>query len=162
MTTTSSPGSDRVVTVERVIPAPPEKIFAILADPRRHPEVDGSGTVRQAAADSPSRLSQGAKFGMAMKFGMPYRMVNTVIEFEDGRRIAWAPTLEFRGKELGEPAGRIWRYELDPVDGGTRVRETWDASKERAYFIQKLLGTPRRTAGNMTKSLANLERLATA
>ena len=83
MTTTSSSGSDRVVTVERVIPAPPERIFAILADPRRHPEVDGSGTVRQAAPAGPSRLSQGAKFGMAMKFGMPYRMVNTVVEFED-------------------------------------------------------------------------------
>jgi uncharacterized protein YndB with AHSA1/START domain len=162
VSTTPTAASDRIVSVERVIAAPPETIFEILADPRRHPEVDGSGTVRQAAADSPSRLSAGAKFGMAMRFGMPYRMINTVIEFEDGRRIAWAPTLEFRGKELGRRAGRIWRYELDPVDGGTRVRETWDASQERAYVIQKLLGTPKRTGDDMAKSLANLERLATA
>ncbi len=42
------------------------------------------------------------------------------------------------------------------------MRETWDASDERGFAIQKLLGTPKRTAGNMAKSLANLERLATA
>jgi len=39
-----------VETVERVIPAPPEKIFDLLADPRRHPEIDGSGSVRRASA----------------------------------------------------------------------------------------------------------------
>jgi uncharacterized protein YndB with AHSA1/START domain len=161
MSTTSDGGSDRVVSVERVIPAPPEKIFDILADPRRHPEVDGSGTVKKANDDSPQRLSLGAKFGMDMKFGVPYRMVNTVTEFEEGRRIAWAPKPVFRGKELGNQAGRVWRYELEPVPEGTRVRETWDATHERGYAIQKLFGTAKRTAKGMTASLANLERLAT-
>ena len=32
-----------VETVERVIPAPADKIFDLLADPRHHPEIDGSG-----------------------------------------------------------------------------------------------------------------------
>ncbi len=158
---TSSTASDRVVTVERVIPAPPERIFDLLADPRRHPEIDGSGSVRQASDDSPARLSLGARFGMAMKVGMPYRMVNTVIEFEDGRRIAWAPKPVFRGKERPNQAGRIWRYELEPVDGGTRVRETWDATAEKAFAIQQLFGTPKRVTKGMAGSLANLERLAT-
>jgi uncharacterized protein YndB with AHSA1/START domain len=167
MSSTSDPTSDhreseRVVSVERVIAAPPERIFAILADPHRHPEIDGSGTVRQAAADGPERLSLGAKFGMAMKFGMPYRMMNTVTEFEEGRRIAWAPKPVFRGKELAKQAGRIWRYELEPVGDGTRVRETWDVTQERGFAFQKLLGAPKRTAKAMAASLENLERLATA
>jgi uncharacterized protein YndB with AHSA1/START domain len=34
--------SDDVATVKRVIPAPPEKIFELLADPRGHRMIDGS------------------------------------------------------------------------------------------------------------------------
>jgi uncharacterized protein YndB with AHSA1/START domain len=160
MSTTPDTGSDRIVTVERVIAAPPDAIFDILADPRRHPDVDGSGSVKQADADSPARLSLGARFAMAMKIGLPYRMVNTVTEFDEGRRIAWTPKPEVRGKERAKLAGRIWRYELEPVDGGTRVRETWDATAERGFAIQKLLGARTRTAKAMTASLANLERRA--
>ena len=37
-----------VVSVERVIAAPPEAIFAVLADPRRHKDFDGSGSVGEA------------------------------------------------------------------------------------------------------------------
>ena len=159
MSRTSNGADDRVVTVERVIPAPPERIFEILADPRRHREIDGTGSVQQAFDDSPVRLSLGAKFGMGMKIGLPYRMMNTVIEFEEGRRIAWAPKPVFRGKERPKQAGRIWRYELEPVDGGTRVRETWDATAERGFAIQKLLGANKRSATGMASSLANLERL---
>ena len=40
--------SDDTVSVERVIPAPAEKIFDLLADPARHRDIDGSGTVRDA------------------------------------------------------------------------------------------------------------------
>ena len=32
------------------------------------------------------------------------------------------------GKFGARFGGRIWRYELEPVDGGTRVRETWDVT----------------------------------
>ena len=34
-----------VESVERVIAAPPEKIFDLLADPARHHDIDGSGSV---------------------------------------------------------------------------------------------------------------------
>ena len=117
------------VTVERVIAAPPERIFDLLADPRRHREIDGSGTVRDAV-EGPARLSPGAVFGMNMKIGGPYQMTNTVVEFEEGRRIAWQPrpTNTAAGKVIG---GRIYRYELEPVPGGTLVRETWDIRQER-------------------------------
>ena len=82
----TNPGD--VETVERVIPAPAEKIFDLIADPRRHPDIDGSGTVRKSK-DGPERLALGSRFGMSMKLGVPYSMVSEVIEFEDGRRIAW-------------------------------------------------------------------------
>ena len=58
-------------TVERTIPARPEAIFALLADPSRHHDIDGSGTVKDAK-DAPGRVKLGDKFGMTMKRGVPY------------------------------------------------------------------------------------------
>ena len=146
-----------VETVERVIPAPPEKIFDLLADPRRHPEIDGSGSVRRATA-GPERLSLGSRFGMAMKLGVPYSMESEVIEFDENRRIAWQtrpPTP--LGKRVA--GGRIWRYELEPTDGGTRVRETWDISQERTKFLVRPAG--RRTRDAMAATLERIETLVT-
>jgi uncharacterized protein YndB with AHSA1/START domain len=140
-------------TVERVIPARPEAIFALLSDPRRHHDFDGSGTVRDAK-NVPDQLELGSSFGMSMKLGIPYSMVSTVIEYEPNRRIAWQtyPTV---GKRLA--GGRIWRYELEPVNGGTRVRETWDISQERVKAIVR--GARGKTIEAMTKTLERLESL---
>ena len=151
----SENGKD-VVSVERVIAAPPEAIFALLADPRRHQDFDGSGTVRDAK-DLPDRLRLGATFGMAMKQGVSYSMVNEVVEFEEGRRIAWAPHMKALNWVSG---GRIWRYELEPVDGGTRVTETWDISKEKSKVFVR--AAAKKTRANMEQTLARLEEIATA
>lgn len=110
-----------VVTVERVIAAPASDIFRIVSDVSRHPEIDGSGTVVKPKAGAPHELALGSTFGMSMKAGVPYAMSNTVIEFEKDRRIAWKTVLSgFLGRYIG---GRIWRYEFEPVEGGTLVRE---------------------------------------
>ncbi len=144
------------VSVEKVVHATPERIFDLLADPRRHREIDGSGTLRDAM-DGPTRLSSGAVFGMNMRIGGPYQMTNTVVEFEEGRRIAWQarPASSLGAKVAG---GRIWRYELEPVEGGTRVRETWDISQER---IPPLVWPVRLvTRRNMARTLERLEQVA--
>jgi uncharacterized protein YndB with AHSA1/START domain len=152
----SEAGKD-VVSVERVIAAPPEKIFALLADPARHNEIDGSGTVKNAKGNT-ERLKLGSKFGMHMKMGLPYSMESTVIEFEDGRRIAWQSRPPGFGRHLG--GGRIWRYELEPVDGGTRVRESWDISEEAVKALVRPAKGKTRDA--MDKTLARIEQVVTA
>lgn len=147
-----------VVHVERVISAPASVIFDVLADPRRHPEVDGSGTLIEARSDSPVRLSRGVEFAMDMRRGLPYRMVSTVTEFDEGKLIAWAPA-----PAHGRAAwlfGRIWRYELEPVEGGTLVRETWDLSHDALRWILRFLYASR-FRGDMTRSLQRLDDLVT-
>ncbi len=151
--------SQDVVTVERLIPAPPEAIFALIADPARHRDMDGSGTV-QGARGSSERLGLGSQFGMSMKMGLPYSMVNTVIEYEQDRRLAWqtrgpGPV----GKLVG---GRIWRYELEPVDTGTLVRESWDISEEALVTKLGVKRLANKTEQNMAATLARIEELVTA
>jgi uncharacterized protein YndB with AHSA1/START domain len=146
-----------VVTVERVIGAPPEAIFELLADPRRHRDIDGSGSVRDTRGTPPERLQLGATFGMSMKVGLPYSMVSTVVEFEENRLIAW----QTRGPTpIGRyVAGRIWRYELEPVDGGTRVRESWDISRESLLTKPMVRTAGAATRDNMIATLARIEAL---
>ena len=145
-----------VVSVERVMRAPASAIFEVLADPRRHPEIDGSGSVIQARIDAPDRLSLGATFAMNMRRGLPYSMINTVTEFDEGRRVAWSPKpANWRGARF---FGRIWRYELEPIDGGTSVRETWDISSDGLRFFLRHLYTSR-FRQDMTKSLERLDGL---
>lgn len=144
-----------VVSEERIIPAPPEAIFALVADATRHPDFDGSGTVVKAKAGAPQRLSLGTTFGMNMKIGIGYSMVNTVVEFEENRLIAWqARPPGVIGKVA---AGRIWRYELEPVDGGTRVRESWDISQDKQKSFLRRGSLPQKTRKNMAETLKRIE-----
>jgi len=144
----------RTVTVERVIPAPPEAIFDLLADPAMHPVIDGSGTVRAALDGNPARLGLGSRFGMAMKILRPYRMSNEVVEFDEGRRITWT--------HIG---GARWGYELEPVADGTRVRETFDYSRTTIPLLPwffRLAGFPKRNRMGMETTLDRLAGLVTA
>jgi hypothetical protein len=153
----SDTASSDTTSVERVIPASAAAIFALLSDPDRHRDIDGSGTVREAPGGA-QPLTLGSTFGMKMKMGLPYSMVNTVIEFEPDRRIAWQTAKKLG--PLGKVGGRIWRYELEPTEGGTLVRETWDISQERVKAAVRPLRA--KTIENMTKTLARIEELVTA
>lgn len=148
------------VSVQRLIPAPAERIFDVLADPARHQEFDGSGLLVQSRSRGPRRLGLGDTFGMDMRLGVPYATRNVVSEYEEDRLIAW--------RTLAPPAlamlatGRTWRYELTPVDGGTLVRETWDISTEAPLarpLVRRLAALTRTT---MARSLERLEEIVAA
>ncbi len=157
---TDASSNPDVISVERVIAAPPEAIFALLADATRHKDIDGSGTVVEAKGD-PEPLAMGSTFGMSMKMGLPYSMVSTVIEFEPNRRIAWQT--RGPGKIGGHVGGRIWRYELEPTEGGTLVRESWDISQESALTkpVVKMFAA-KETGKNIAKTLERIEQVVTA
>lgn len=147
------------ITVQRLIPATPERIFDLLADPARHVEIDGSGTVRQSRGGS-RRLGLGDTFGMNMRLGVGYATLNKVVELEESRRIAWQT---LAGGPLARVVtGRTWRYELAPQEGGTLVKETWDISTERftSRPFVRLMATS--TRQNMEKTLERIEQALAA
>jgi uncharacterized protein YndB with AHSA1/START domain len=136
--------AQRIVSVSRVIPAPPEKIFDLLANPEGHIRIDGSGSLISVKSN-PERLSKGAKFAMKMKVGASYSITNTVSEFEENRVIAWHHMARF-----------IWRYQLEPVEGGTKVTESFDYSKPWGV----LPGVSKMAATNKVNMEKTLERIA--
>lgn len=139
-------GDDRVERRLRFVPAEPQPIFDLLADPAKHALIDGSGTVRGSSSDNPERLELGSKFGMSMKQGVPYKITNEVVEFEEPTLIAW--------RHMG---GHVWRYRLRAVDGGTEVTEEFDWGRSRSPRALKLIGVPKR---NVKSLEATLDRLA--
>lgn len=140
---TSNPA--KIVSHSIVVPAPAQEIFNLLADPRRHSEIDGSGSVKAAKINAPERLSHGAKFGMDMKIGLPYKITNEVVEFEEGKQIGW--------RHFG---GHVWRYILEPVDGGTKVTEQFDWNTNKSPLFLKLMNAVENNGKSIQKTLDNL------
>jgi hypothetical protein len=138
------------ISVEKIVPAPADQIFELLANPARHSEIDGSGSVKKSLAETPPRLTLGAKFGMSMKLGVPYKITNTVVEFEEGKQIAW--------RHFG---GHIWRYILEPVGDGsqTKVTEQFDGNASKMPFALKLQKAHIRNKKSIEKTLDNLAAL---
>jgi hypothetical protein len=140
-----------VVSASIDIAAPAPEIFDILANPLRHAEIDGSDMIRRCL-DGPERLGLGSEFVMSMRFsGVPYRVRNRVVEFEENRLIAWRHF---------EP--QRWRFQLEPTESGTRVSETFDYSywPPVGRLLLVGLGWLRRNETAIAKTLALLASAA--
>ena len=147
------------VSVERLIDATPAAVFELLVDPGMHSRIDGSGTLT-GSPSGPARLAMGSKFSMGMtQKGVPYRSRSEVVEFEEGRLVAWATFGELAGvKTVG---GQIWRYELTPAGEGTLVRHTYDWSQARAARVTiEMGGFPERAVRAMESTLERLAKVA--
>src|ERR1035441_7645528 len=149
------------LTVERLIRASPEVIFDVLADPSKHSLIDGSGMLQGANDAGATRLALGVTFGMGMKMGVRYSTVNTVVEFEENRLIAWQTGP--KGKLEPYAAGRIWRYELEPQGDRTLGREGWDTPGNPQGALLRLGDIfSRKPRRDMELPLARLDALVTA
>lgn len=142
---------NQLVSATRTIPAPAHAIFEVIADASRHPDFDGSGTVRSGPKRS-EPLTLGSRFSTQMRLGpLPYVMSNVVVEFEPDRLIAW--------RHLG---GHRWRYELQPIDAdSTQVTESFDWSTAPAptRMLIENVGYPTRNQRSIESTLDRLSDL---
>lgn len=133
------------IVIEGVAPA---DVFEHLTDTSNH--ASDSGAMHVVGPIGPTRLTgKGDRFGMRMRAGpIPYRIVNTVVEFEQDRLVAW--------RHFG---GHRWRYELESVGDGTQVTETFDLARVPTIahpVYATAFGFPDAYRRNMQGSLAAL------
>ena len=140
-------GIDLFYKTQLEIKAPAKIIFDLIADPRNHQRIDGSGMLK-GELKAPERLYLGAKFGMKMKFIIPYLIKNQVVEFEENKSIAWRHLMH-----------NVWCYELIEIDPKTTlVIQTWDGRKARSkrWVSQSYKWVPRA----MAKTLVRLKEIS--
>jgi hypothetical protein len=147
-----------------VIDAPLDVVFGVLADPRKHAQIDGTGWVCESV-DSQPLTAAGQLFRMAMYHPKhpddSYRMTNRVQVFDPPRTMSWEP-----GHDPGDGSlrfgGWVWRYDLATVDPGgtTMVTLTYDWTAV-PDSIRAYLHFPPFRPGHLENSLAHLAELAT-
>ena len=140
---------DLTVSASADVDAPADEVFAFICRPANHPEISGDESVK-GERHGPEQLSaEGEQFGMRMKmYGLPYRITNTVVEFEAGKKIAWC-----------HPGKHRWRWEVEALPtGGSRVTETFDMSTSPIKPALRLMGYPKGHQANVEKSVANVAK----
>ena len=136
----------RVVHATRTIAAPAEAIFELIADPAEQPRWDGNDNLRSADAGQRVR-AVGDVFTMTLTRGQVRE--NRIVEFEEGRRIAWRPS----PRDRKEP-GHHWAWTLEPLgDGRTQVTHTYDWTdlKDRSRHPRARKTTPDRLLGSIDR-----------
>ena len=137
-----------MVSASREIAAGPERIFELIADPAAQPSWDGNDNLAEAPAGQRVRRA-GDVFTMRLTKGAIRE--NHVVEFAEGRRIAWRPAEPGR-----KPPGHLWRWELEPAGSShTRVTGTYDWTQ-----LTDKTRLPRARATTADKLRASLDRLA--
>jgi uncharacterized protein YndB with AHSA1/START domain len=147
------------VTASRRVNAPAGDIFKLLADPRRHPEIDGSGMLRPGANND---VIGGVGDVFVMKMYFPamgdYEMHNRVVTYQADQCIAWEPGPP-DPENTEQRNGSRWRFDLIP-DGpdATVVTETYDCtdSPER---VRQAVDNGNAWIEGMTKTLERLDQL---
>ncbi|BBX98894.1 SRPBCC family protein [Mycobacterium lacus] len=138
------------------VAAPAAELFAMAADPRRHHELDGSGTVGDNIK-APAELVVGSKFSTKMKmYGLPYRITSTVTALKPNELVEWR-----------HPMGHRWRWEFESLSPTlTRVTETFDyrdagALKNQLKYYERM-GYAKGNAAGIEATLAKLRDRYTA
>lgn len=146
-TVTSVDIGPKIVARQVQVNAPASQIFALVADPHRHHELDGSGTVRDTAVKGPDRLTTGAKFSVGMKqFGFPYKITSKATEIVPDKVVEWQ-----------HPMGHKWRWELDEkTPGVTTVTESFNYGTAKLPAALTLTGYDKKNGDGITETLKRL------
>jgi uncharacterized protein YndB with AHSA1/START domain len=146
---TAERGAPRVVSASREIAAGPGAIFELIADPAAQPRWDGNDNLAAAPAGQRVRRVGDVFMMMLTRGGI---RENHVVEFEEGRRIAWMPAEPGR-----KPPGHLWRWSLESAGvSRTLVTHTYDWT---GLTDENRFARARATTADRLR--ASLDRLAT-
>jgi len=132
------------VAAEVVVAAPPEAVWDLVADVT---QVGGWSPecIRVAWLGEPGRPQPGARFTGRNRFpsGFEYEVTCAVTEADRPRAFAWVVL-----DDSGDPArpSSSWRYLIDPLPGGSRVRQRFTHGPGFSYLRAAAAKTPDRAA----------------
>jgi uncharacterized protein YndB with AHSA1/START domain len=139
---------ERVVSAGREVAAPAAEIFELIADPAQQPRWDGNDNLSEAVAGGRVR-AVGDVFAMKLTTGAVRE--NHVVEFAEGRLIAWRPS-----EPGGTPPGHLWRWEIEErAAGRCWVTHTYDWTN-----LNDEQRVPRARATTTGKLQSSVDRLA--
>jgi hypothetical protein len=145
-------------SAEIVIDAAPEQVYDLVADVTRSPEFSPE-VVAVRWLDGATEPAVGARFeavNRSTTSGRRWRNRPVVVAADRGREFAFRRTEPFSGTV-------VWRYRFAPVDGGTRVVESYEferpVSRVGWFVIEKLFKDVDRRGALQRGMRANLERL---
>ena len=138
-----------VIAAETTLRTSAAEVYALLANPARHAELDGGNSIRGLRKGSDSEFSAGDTFSLNMVLGVPYTLTMKVTRAAKNKGVTWV-----------HPGKHTWAWDIiDHEDGTITVRETFDASKSPLAGLYHLSGAFKRNRKNIALSLANLHRI---
>lgn len=119
-------------SVERFVPAPPEAVWALLADVTRTGE--WSPECRAARwLDGATTPVVGARFRGVNRWGLVrWTRVCEVVTAEPGRELSWRTVPEALTSD-----STLWRFTLEPVEGGSRVVQSYEVLAPLPEVLQR-------------------------
>ena len=143
--------------VSTVVAARPEDVYPLVADVTRTPELSPD-VVSCRWLDGATGPAVGARFEAVntTAAGKRWRNRPVVRVAEPGREFAFARTEPFAGTI-------VWRYRFEPVDGGTRVTESYEVERPISrigwFVIERVFRAGDRRSGLHEGMRTTLERL---
>jgi hypothetical protein len=150
-------------TVDTVVAAAPERVYDLVADVTRTPELSPEVVSARWLGDA-TGPAVGARFEAvnSSSAGRRWRNRPVVTVADRGREFAFARTEPFAGSI-------VWRYRFEPVDGGTRVVESYQVERPVSrvgwFVIERVFGAGDRREelrAGMRQTLERLRALAEA
>jgi uncharacterized protein YndB with AHSA1/START domain len=139
------------IQVSRTVEAPVERVFALIADPDRHPDLDGSGTLRASRTHTViTEVGDVLIMDLHADDIGHHQSQSVVTTYVRDRALGWSP-----GPVGRDPLGYTFTFTLEPDgDDQTLVTLTYDWS---AVTDEQLLATmPRVSREELIRTLDRL------
>jgi uncharacterized protein YndB with AHSA1/START domain len=139
------------IQVSRTVEAPVERVFALIADPDRHPDLDGSGTLRASRTHTViTEVGDVLIMDLHADDIGHSQSQSVVTTYVRDRALGWSP-----GPVGRDPFGYTFTFTLEPDgDDQTLVTLTYDWS---AVTDEQLLATmPRVSREELIRTLDRL------
>jgi hemerythrin-like domain-containing protein len=140
--------------VETVVSAPCDAVWSVVSDVTRVPQ--WSRECREVDwLDGATAAAPGVRFRGTNRAGrMTWSRVNEVVACEEPHRLVWrtVPTRRF-------PDSSRWTVELEPVDGGTRIAQSYEVLRAPAILAVVYAVLVRTHRGRDSELVDDLHRL---